>query len=83
MIIEAIKAFFDALAKGFSCIETKTEKQCETNVLKSKKQIEKKSDKQEDLILDMAKLLEKYKHNMKKSDRIRANLYIRRIKGVN
>lgn len=83
MIFKMLEAFFDAVAKGFSCAEVKTEKQCETNIIKSSKKIEKRSDKQEDLILDMADLIERYKHLMKKSDRIRANVYIRRIRGVN
>lgn len=83
MIFETLRAFFDAIAKGFSCAETKTLKQCETEVLKSKKRAERRSGKQEDLLLDMLQLLEKYKKVMTKTDRIKVNVYTKRIKGVN
>lgn len=83
MIFAAIKAFFEAIKSGFSYAETAKEKQCETEVLKEKKSREKQNDKQEDLLIDMAKLLLKYQKVMIKTDRIRVNVYIRRIKGVN
>lgn len=83
MIFAAIKAFFDAIKSGFSYAETAKENQCETEVLREKKDQEKQNDKQEDLLIDMAKLLLKYQKVMKKTDRIRVNLYMRRMKGVN
>ena len=83
MIIAAIKSLIDAIAKTMSYSETKIEHQCESEVLKNKKKIEKKSYKQEDLIIDMGKLIYKYQNAMTKQDRMRAKLYIRRIKGVN
>lgn len=79
----AIRAFFEAIAKGFSCVETKINKQCETEVLKNKKSVEKRSDKQEDLILDMLELLKKYQVCMNKFDRVRVNRFAKKIKGVN
>lgn len=83
MIFATIKSFFDAVAKIFSFAEESKEKQCETEVLKNKKYQEKKNDKQEDLLIDMANLLTKYRGQMTKTDRIRVSVYIRRIKGVN
>lgn len=83
MIFAAIKAFFDAIKSGFSYAEVAKENQCETEVLREKKSQKKQNEKQEDLLIDMAKLLLKYQKVMIKSDRIRVNLYIRRIKGVN
>ena len=71
------------LMSGFSFAETAKERQCETEILKNKKTSEKQNDRLEDLLIDMAQLIQKYKPNMKKSDRIRANIYIKRVKGVN
>lgn len=82
-MIKAITALFEAIAKGCSCIETKIDKQCETDVLKSKKKAEKKSDKQEDLILDMMKLILKYQPQMSEKDKLKVKSYIRRIKRTN
>lgn len=83
MITTAITAFFQALAKIFSCTETKIEKQCETDILKSKKRVEKKSDKQEDLILDMMRLILKYQPSMSDIDKVKVKRYLKRIKRVN
>lgn len=83
MITMMLKSLFDAVAKGFSYGETKVNKQCETEVLKNKKHSEKTSEKQEDLLVDMMKLLLKYQPMMSKADRIRVNVYSKRIKGVN
>ena len=83
MILAAIQAFFEALKSGFSYAETAKENQCETEVLKEKRHQEKQNDKQEDLLIDMAKLLLKYQGVMTKTDRIRVNVYAKRIKGVN
>lgn len=82
-IPKAIQAFFEALKQAFSYAETNKNKQCETDVLKTKKKLNKKSDKQEDLILDMAYLIEKYMPMFQKTDRIRARVYLKRIKKVN
>lgn len=82
-MINTLTAFFQALAKGFSCVETKIEKQCETDVLKSKKRAERKSDRQEDLILDMIKLLLKYQPSMSEKDKLKVKSYIKRIKRTN
>lgn len=82
-MINTLTAFFQALAKGFSCVETKIEKQCETDVLKSKKKAERKSDRQEDLILDMIKLLLKYQPSMSEKDKLKVKSYIKRIKRTN
>ncbi|DAB04735.1 TPA: hypothetical protein CPT89_00995 [Candidatus Gastranaerophilales bacterium HUM_11] len=78
-----IKALFDMLASCFSFAETNREHQCETEVLKDKKHSEKQNGRLEDLVIDMAQLIEKYKPVMKKTDRIRANIYIKRAKGAN
>lgn len=83
MIFATIKSFFDAVAKIFSFAEVSKEKQCETEILKNKKYQEKKNDKQEDLLIDMANLLEKYQSQMTKSDRKRLRILKKRIKGVN
>ena len=82
-IPKAIQAFFEALKQAFSYAEVNKNKQCETDVLKTKKKLHKKSDKQEDLILDMAYLIEKYMPMFQKTDRIRARVYLKRIKKVN
>ena len=83
MIFATIKSFFDAVAKIFSFAEVSKEKQCETEILKNKKYQEKKNGKQEDLLIDMANLLEKYQSQMTKSDRKRLRILKKRIKGVN
>lgn len=83
MLLQTIQAFFIALSKCFSFAEKKTELQCETDVLKSKKKLEKKTDKSNDLILDMADLLKKYKGRMNTKDKIKANTCLRKIKRVN
>lgn len=80
---QAIQAFFIALGNCFSFAEKKTELQCETDVLKTKKKLEKKTDKSNDLILDMADLIKKYKGNMKVKDKVKANACLRKIKKVN
>lgn len=82
-MITAITAFLKALEQGLSCMETKIGKQCETDVLKTKKKMEKKSNSQEDLILDMIKLLLKYQPSMTKTDKMRVKSYIQRIKRTN
>lgn len=82
-IPKAIQAFFEAIKNAFSYAETSKNRQCETEVLKNKKQLSKKGEKQEDLILDMAALLEKYMPTFTKVDRIRARVYLQRIKRVN
>lgn len=79
----AITAFFQSLRQAFSLAETAKEKQCETDVLKTKKKLDKTSDKQEDLLIDMAVLLDRYLQVFTKADRMRARSYIRRIKRVN
>lgn len=83
MIFATIKSFFDAVAKIFSFAEESKEKQCETEILKNKKYQEKKNDKQKDLLIDMANLLEKYQSQMTKSDRKRLRILKKRMKGVN
>lgn len=83
MIFATIKSFFDAVAKIFSFAKVSKEKQCETEILKNKKYQEKKNDKQEDLLIDMANLLEKYQSQMTKSDRRRLRILKKRIKEVN
>ncbi len=83
MIFATIKSFFDAVAKIFSFAKVSKEKQCETEILKNKKYQEKKNDKQEDLLIDMANLLKKYQSQMTKSDRRRLRILKKRIKEVN
>lgn len=83
MILEFLKTFFAAIASVCSLTETKTEKQCETEVLKNKKKAEHKNTKQEDLIIDMAKLLYKYRNCMSNVDKLKLRRYVNRIKGVN
>lgn len=82
-IPKAISSFFDALKSIFALAETSKKQQCETDVLKTKKNLCRKSDKQEDLILDMARLLERYIQCFSKTDRLRARIYIRRVKRTN
>lgn len=83
MIFATIKSFFDAVAKIFSFAEESKKKQCETEILKNKKYQEKKNDKQEDLLIDMVDLLEKYQSQMTKSDRKRLKKLKIKMKGVN
>ena len=63
----------------FKVFGIKIEHQAETEIIKTVK----KSYKQEDLILDMAKLISKYMNNFNAYDRFRAKCYLKRIKKVN
>ena len=82
-IPKAISSIFDALKSIFALAETSKNRQCETDVLKTKKKLCRKSDKQEDLIFDMARLIERYIDYFSKPDKIRARIYIKRVKRTN
>ena len=70
---------FKMVSEGFRVLGIKIEHQAETEIIKTVK----KSYKQEDLILDMAKLISKYMNNFNAYDRFRAKCYLKRIKKVN
>lgn len=78
-----IQSFFEAIAKIMSLYETKVNNQCETEILKNKRSLQKKSDKQEDLLIDTVKLLLKYEQYMTQKDRLKVRYFIKKIKGVN
>lgn len=82
-IPKAVQAFFDCFKAMFSYAEESKSRQSETDVIKEKKKLNKQAGKQEDLILDMAYLIDKYIQVFAKPDRIRARVLLRRIKKVN
>ena len=81
-IAKAIESFFDAITGIFSCVETSKNRQSETEVIKHKKRLSRQEEKQEDLILDMAAILNKYVDTFSKPDRIRTKVYLSRIKRI-
>lgn len=82
-IIAMIQAFFEAWAKTAECQKSNNEFAAEKDVLKTKKKLNKQADKQEDLILDMAKLISKYIGVMSKFDRLSAKAVLRKVKRLN
>ena len=82
-IVKAIQSFFEALTGIFSYAETSKNRQSETEVIKHKKRLFRQEAKQEDLILDMAAILNKYINTFSKADRIRTRVYLSRIKRIN
>lgn len=72
-------AFFRMVSEIAKALGIKTERQSETEIIKTVK----KSHKQEDLILDMANLITKYMDDFSAYDRMRARCYLKRIKKVN
>lgn len=82
-IIKAIQSLFEAIAGFFSYAETSKKRQSETEVIRYKKKLNRQEEKQEDLLLDMAQMLNKYVNTFQKADRIRTRVYISRIKRIN
>ncbi len=83
MFAELASAFMEMCAKFFAWRTVSVENQATTEVIKDKRKTSKKFANQEDLLLDMAILLQKYLPAFEKRDRIRARWYIRKIKKVN
>lgn len=74
-----IKSFFNFMAERFKALGIQTERQSEVEIIKTVR----KSYKQEDLILDMGVLIQKYMKNFSAYDKMRAKCYLKRIKKVN
>lgn len=75
----AIKAMFDALSRFFSYAETSKERQCETEIIKDKEQLEEASNIAEDILF----LAVKYKKYMSEKDQKKLLKLIKRFKKVN
>jgi len=82
-IIEMIRAFFESISKIAECKTSNNEFAAEKDVIKTKKKLDKKSSEQEDLILDMARLINKYQNSFEKKDRLTAKCCLRKIKRLN
>ncbi len=82
-IVKAIQSFFEAITGAFSYAEAAKNRQSETEVIKHRKRLFRQEEKQEDLILDMAAILNKYINTFSKADRIRTRVYLSKIKRVN
>ena len=83
MFADLLKAFMNMCAGFFSWRTASVENQTASEVIKDKRDAEKKSENQEDLIFDMAVLLRKYLPLFEKRDRLRARVYISKVKKVN
>lgn len=83
MFAELASAFMEMCAKFFYWRTSSVENQSTTEVIKDKRKTAKKFANQEDLLFDMAVLLQKYLAVFEKRDRVRALRYIRKIKKVN
>ena len=80
---KTIQAFFEAIKGLSSYAETAKKRQCETDVLKNKVIYLKKSEKQEDLLLEMALLLRKYMSTFTRIDKVKTKVLLSKIKKVN
>ena len=83
MFADLVKAFMNMCAGFFSWRTTSIENQTKSEVIKDKRDAEKRSENQEDLLFDMAVLLRKYLPVFEKRDRLRARVYISKVKKVN
>ncbi|MBQ6516819.1 hypothetical protein IJI31_06530 [bacterium] len=82
-IFAAIQAFFNSLAEIAKMNVSNNEFGAEKDVLKTKKKLDKKADKQEDLILDMARIINKYQNSFETRDKLLAKCCLRKIKRLN
>ncbi|MBR1625544.1 MAG: hypothetical protein IJ681_00200 [Bacteroidales bacterium] len=82
-IIAMIQAFFESISKVAECKKSNNEFGAEKDVLKTKKRLDKKANEQEDLILDMAKIICKYQNSFERKDRMLAKCCLRKIKRLN
>lgn len=73
------KELFTMVSEVAKVLGIKTERQSETEIIKTVK----KSYKQEDLILDMGNLIRKYMDDFSAYDKFRAKCYLKKIKKVN
>ena len=80
MFTALVNAFMEMCAKFFSWRTASVENQATTEVIKDKRKTTKKYERQEDLLFDMAVLLRKYMSLFEKKDKIRAGVYISKIK---
>lgn len=83
MFAGLVNAFMEMCAKFFSWRTVSVENQATTEVIRDKRKTAKKFANQEDLLFDMAVLLQKYLPVFEKRDRIRARVYISKVKKVN
>lgn len=82
-IAKAIQSIFEAITGAFSYAEASKNRQSETDIIKCKRRLRRQEERQEDLILDMAAILNKYINTFSKADRIRTRVYLSKIKRVN
>lgn len=83
MLSVLVNSFMELCAKFFTWRTSSIENQATSEVIRDKRETAKKYASQEDLLLDMAILLQKYLPVFEKRDRIRARVYISKIKKVN
>ncbi len=83
MFADLVKAFMNMCAGFFSWRTTSIENQAESEVIKDKRQAEKRTEDQEDLLFAMSILLQKYLPVFSRRDRLRAQIYINKVKKVN
>ena len=81
--IATLQAFFNSLTEIAKAQQSNNEFGAEKDILRIKKKLKRKSDRQEDLILDMAKLLEKYYSGFKPSDKMLAKCCLIKVKKLN
>ncbi len=82
-IIEMIRAFFESIAKIAECKKSNNEFAAEKDVLKTKNKLNKRAAEQEDLILEMARILNKYQNSFNRQDRLTAKSCLRKVKRLN
>jgi len=83
MFAALANAFMEMCAKFFAWRTVSVENQATSEVIKDKRKTVKKFSSQEDLLFDMAVLLQKYLPVFEKRDRMRARVYISKVKKVN
>ena len=82
-IIATIQAFFVSISKVAEFGKSNNEFGAEKDVLKDKNRLNKKSAKQEDLILDMSNILRKYLNCFETRDKMRVKCLLRKVKRLN
>ena len=80
MFAALASTFMEMCAKFFSWRTASVENQSTTEVIRDKRKTAKKFANQEDLLFDMAVLLQKYLPVFEKRDRVRARVYISKVK---
>lgn len=83
MLSVFVNSFMEMCAKFFAWRTVSVENQATSEVIKDKHKTVKKLTSQEDLLFDMAVLLQKYLPVFEKRDRMRARVYISKVKKVN